>query len=265
MIRQGDKLTPDNLHASVREVCNYNIRKFVNERFSDDGIIIGRYMCVPHEFTPDEYADMCIAAYADIPSSAISLDNQLADHGFKTAYRFAHNYITPGFSSTQIVRDSYRLEWFLQLFETVTPYEKYVTEFDAMMSDAFALSYYYAQYLWAQNPHACNAIARKMQMPDPSKWKSILGAIQGIGFQFHPLDVYDFAVEHTNPELTKQQFKARYAEQKEFKDNMMNDFGIDTGCLVLSPKNREKLRKIVTGTAAPYWVQILQEKIGNIR
>ena len=40
---------------------------------------------------------------------------------------------------------------------------------------------------------------------------------------------------------------------------MMNQYGLDTGCLVLSPQSREKLTKIVTHTDTPYKRQLLEQ------
>ena len=89
-----------------------------------------------------------------------------------------------------------------------------------MLFDAFNLSYYYAQYLWAQNPNICDNIANALRNPSVDNWDQITSAILGIGFQFHPDDVFEHAVNHLNPKLKNQEYKARHQQQLEFKNNM---------------------------------------------
>lgn len=50
-----------------------------------------------------------------------------------------------------------------------------------------------------------------------------------------------------------------YDEQLEFQKWCKNNYGIDTGCLVLSNDNMEKLRKILTKTDTPYPIQVLRK------
>ncbi len=263
MIKQGDKFTSKDLQQSMQELCGHDIRKYLNNSKTNVSVLICMcdYGITPLACTPDEYADLCIRAYKDTPSSAIKLDTQLHDKGFKTTYKFSYNYRTGGLAPQQIIHDAYCLDWFHQIYNTTTPRTKYTKEYFDLINDAFRLSYYYAQYLWAGNPHACREIAQQMCMPGPEQWPQIIGAILGIGFQFHPADVYEYSIEHANPALSKKQFNARYSEQLKFKNHMMENYGIDTGCLVLSPQNREKLNKIVSRTDLPYYLQVIKNLI----
>ena len=258
MINTGDKFTAKDLRTSVQEVCDYNIQKYVNIGRSSDGVVIGGSMLIPCKINADNYADICIKEYSDIPSSALYLDKQLREKGFKTAYRFAHKYNTGELSVQEIVRDAYRLDWFYQLACTAEPFDKYKDKYWTELEDAFRISYYYAQYLWAMNPRVSRDIARALRMPYVENWPQITSAILGMGFQFHPYDVYEHAIEHISPDITKKQYKSRYAEQEAFKNTMKDNYDIDTGCLVLSPKNRDKLHKIVTRTDTPYWIQVIK-------
>lgn len=261
MIKQGDRFTSKDLQQSMRELCGYDVRKYLDKSKSNASVLICDYGITPIKCTPDEYAAFCIRAYEDIPSSAINLDAQLRDKGFKTTYRFSYKYKAGGLSPQQIIHDAYCLDWFNQIYNTAIPRTKYTKEYLDIIDDAFRLSYYYAQYLWAGNPQVCRKIARQMSMPSPEQWSQIIGAILGIAFQFHPSDVYEYAIEHTNPALSKKQFNARYADQLAFKNQMQNNYGIDTGCLVLSPQNREKLNKIVSHTDLPYYLQVIRNLV----
>ncbi len=261
MIKQGDMFTVLDLQQSMREVCGKYMRKYIDKRRSVAGILIGDCMLTPINCTPEKYAATCIQAYGDTPSSAINLDRQLRDKGFKTTYRFSYKYDTGNLTPQQIIHDAYCLDWFQKLYETAVPLANHEHAYYAILNDAFSLSYYYAQYLWAQNQRVTCDIVKALNTPDVSQWPQIISAILGTGFQFHPADVYEHAIEHISPTITRAQFNARHAEQLAFKNEMMNKYGIDMGCLVLSPQNREKLRKIVTRTDPPYCVQVIKNII----
>lgn len=261
MIKQGDLFTSKDLQQSMQELCRHDVRKYLDKDKSNAGVFIGDYGIIPSQCTPDEYAALCLRAYESVPSSAINLDKQLRDTGFKTTYRFSYKYKMGGLKPQQIVHDAYCLDWFNQIYNTAIPRTKYTKEYFNIIDDAFHLSYYYAQYLWAGNPQVCRGIAQQMCMPSPEQWAQIISAILGVGFQFHPSDVYEYSIEHANPSLSKEQFNKRYAEQLKFKNQMKNNYGIDTGCLVLSPQNREKLNKIVTRTDLPYCLQVIKNFI----
>jgi hypothetical protein len=259
MIQTGQKFSATDLQQSLQEVLVYNIREYIDINKTPYGIIMGDTAMLPFQQTPISYAKICIDTYSDTPSSATALDRQLKQRGIKTTYRFSYDYNTGGLDHDKIVRDAYCLGWFLKIAETTTPHEKYEKEYVNAINDAFKLSYFYAQYLWAQNPVVCHNIATKLYNPKASQWNQIIGAILGIGFQFHPLDVYEFAIEHINPNITKEQFETHYAQQQEFKTTIMERYNIDTGCLVLSARNREKLTKILTKTDTPYFLQLLKK------
>ena len=266
MINTGDKFTAKDLRQSVEEVCRCNIVKYIDRAQSTLGVLIGDNLVRTWRYSPEEYARMRMQQYGAIQSSAIRLDRQLFDRGFKTAYKFSYEYNTGELGLHEIVRDAYRLEWFAQLADTAVPQAGHYDAYWDNMHTAFCVSYYYAQYLWAMNPRVCGNIARALACPDSSRWGQIIGAVLGVGFQFHPADVYEFSIEHTRPELPRDAYQARYADQEAFQTLMREGYGIDTGCLVLSPQNRKKLYKIVTRTDRPYWIQVIGKFLsGNIR
>ncbi len=255
MIKTGDRFTYKDLTQSIHELCSADMRKYL--RKSNIGVAVGETLVLPSECSPDAYAAACIREYQNIPSSAIYLDTQLCDKGYKTTHRFAHKYNGGGLSTQQIIHDAYCLDWFNQIYNTAQAKKQYQEQYLGLIKDAFSVSYFYAQYMWAYNRPVCQKIAQQLQSPNPTQWGQIIGAILGVGFQFHPDDVYEYAVEHVNPSIDKKHFDARYAQQSEFKNHLMDNYGIDTGCLVLSPKSRDKLQKIVTHTDTPYWLQII--------
>lgn len=260
MIQKGDKFTNTELKQSVHEVCNYNIIKHIDTKQPSYGILfLGDDIINPTDIHPEAYADLSIKEFIDIPSSAINLDEQLRAHGFKTTHRFSYKYNTGRLSNLEIIHDAYKLEWFKVIANSCTPRPACHGKFYHMLFDAFNLSYYYAQYLWAQNPNVCDNIANALRNPSVDNWDQITSAILGIGFQFHPDDVFEHAVHYLNPKLNNQEHKARHQQQLEFKNNMQQNYGIDTGCLVLSPQSREKLQKIVTGTDTPYYRQLVTQ------
>ncbi len=265
MIKQGDKFGIKELRQSVQEVCSYTLNQYVDMSQGTALVIIGDSVISPIQCGPHEYAKLCTQQYAAIPSSAINLEQQLRAKGLKTAYRFSHKYHNGGFTPEQIVHDAYCLDWFHQIYNTTSPADKYAQMYFSALDDAFHVSYYYAQYLWANNPGACKNIAQQLKSPIASNWGQIISCILGIGFQFHPSDIYEYAAIHTDPHSPQEQRDASYARQLKFKNYMQNNHGIDTGCLVLSQQNREKLDKIVTGTAAPYFMQVIQNLITEHR
>ena len=269
MIAPGDKFTVIDLRESVRLVCDCDIRKWIAPRLSPVGIMLNDRPIMPAEYTPDEYAQMCIHQYDDnpsnSPSSAIHLDEQLRASGFKTTHRFAHKYRLGRLTPDEIVYDAYRLEWFYYIGTTTVPYVDCESEFDTAINDAFHVSYYYAQYLWSLNPRAMRPIAAALTCPNATQWLQIIGTLLGIGFSFHPHDVYEYAINHIDPNLTRNEFKTRMGEQFAFQNLIKRDYNIDTGCLVLSPFSRQKLSQIVTRTESPYWIQVIRHLISRTR
>lgn len=261
MIQQGDRFTFLDLQQSVREICAYNMRTYINKKQSDTFVVTGNSAIIPYKYTPQEFATICIQAYGDIQSSAKHLDQQLRDKGFKTTHRFSYKYNNGGLTPEQIVHDAYCLDWFHSLYQTAVPITKYEDQYLTALGDAFRLSYYYAQYLFTQNRRVCGNLAQALKQPNTSQWEQIIGALLGIGFQFHPADVYEYATNFISPNITQKERKARRAEQQTFKDAMMTDYGIDTGCLVLSQESREKLRKIATHTDTPYYIQVIKNLV----
>lgn len=257
MIHSGDMFSVKDLRQSVAEVVTSDTGLCAES--NNVHMVIGDTAFDMFKITPMQYAQYRIDEFLDIKSSAINLDNQLRKAGFKTTRRFSHKYNTPGLNSDEIIRDAYCLEYFQTLSKTAMPKPGYEMRFVEMFEDAFRVSYYYAQYLWACNMLECGPVARKLVCPGFENWGQIIGAILGVGLQFHPDDVYEFSINHINPNNTLNAQKERYKQQSEFKDLMKNKYGIDTGCLVLSPISQEKLIKIVTKADVSYWSQMLNK------
>ncbi len=262
MIQTGDRFSARDLRQSVDEVVGAGLGAHIAHDKKGALFALADIVFDMLECTPDGYATKMIECYDDIKSSAVNLDKQLRDNGYRTTHKFSYDYFVPGFTSEQIVRDAYRLEYFKNLSSMVRARAGHKKEFEQIFQDAFRVSYYYAQYLWACNSRVCAKIAQELTCPGYENWGQIIGAILGVGFKFHPNDVYEFAIKHTNPNLSPDAFNARYIEQLNFKDLLMTDYGIDTGCLVLSPESRDKLTRIVTHTDSPYLIQVLRRALG---
>lgn len=266
MIQPGEFFSAKDLRRSFQELCdNYDIKKYVDPTKSGNGIIFGDNVLLPLKLTPIAYAEICINEYKNSPPSAVELDQQLRRKKFRTLYRFSYKYRTGELVRDTIVFDAYCLDWFYQVARTAVPYEEYEKEYEKAINDAWHLSYYYAQYLWAQNPNVCQGIAAALSNPQSNQWEQIISAILGIGSRFHPLDVYEFVIKHINPNLTPEQRKESENERQKFNDSIMQMYGIDTGCLVLNPQNREKLTKILTKTDTPYIWQLAKEFLCPLR
>ena len=233
MIQNGDLFTVNDLKESVRQVT--------------DGLYPGRAEL------PAQYADRQIELYADIKSSAANLDKSICDAGFKTTYRFQYDYNIPGLTHDEIVKDAYKLEYFYKIGCDLARKNKNVYA-NRRMDDAARVSYYYAQYIWAANPVARFDYAKKLDMY--MDWGRVLCFLLGVGFKFHPRDVYEFVMNFNNPNLNDAEMRAERQKQQVFKDWCARH-GVDTGCLVLSDANRDKLRKIITKTDTPYFLQLL--------
>lgn len=236
MIQDGDLFTVSDLKDSVQQVTDAE----------------NPYPKLLYT-TPQEYAEKNIALYQDVKSSAVSLDNSLKKAGFKTTYRFAYNYNIPGLTPDKIISDAYKLEFF---YELASMYMRKTLQFpkQKIFDDAMRVSYYYAQYIWAANPGVCFDLSQKLDMRQD--WGRVLKFLQGVGFKFHPLDVYEFTINFNNPKLSDEEMRAERRKQQVFKDWCARR-GVDTGCLVLSDAHRDKLRKIINKTDVPYFLQLL--------
>lgn len=262
MIQSGDKFSARDLRQSVDEVCALDVVSHIKPEKLGALTVVGDLVLDMLSMKPETYAQYRIQQFDDIKSSAINLDKQLRKAGFKTTYSFSHQYFTPGLKSEQIIKDAYCLEYFQNLFRMVSPMPGHKKQLNQIVEDAFRISYYYAQYLWACNRDVCGPIAQGLVYPGFENWGQIIGAILGVGFHFHPNDVYEFSMNHIHPNITKDAYDARYAAQLKFKDLLMTKYGIDTGCLVLGPESRDKLTKIVTRTDEAYLIQLLRRAFG---
>ncbi len=235
MIQNGDLFTVNDLKDSVRQVTDR------------------RYLGWAE--TPAQYANRQIDLYADIKSSAVNLDASIRNAGFKTTYKFSYDYNIPGLTSDEIVKDAYRLEYFYKIGCGLAHRNKNIYA-NQRMDDAARVSYYYAQYIWAANPKACFDLPKKLDMY--MDWGRVLCFLLGVGFRFHPCDVYEFVMNFNNPNLNDAEMQAERQKQQVFKDWCARH-SVDTGCLVLSDLNRDKLRKIITKTDTPYFLQLVMQ------
>ncbi|MBQ7289383.1 MAG: hypothetical protein IJW84_00585 [Alphaproteobacteria bacterium] len=245
MIQNGDKFTLLDLRDSVRQVLGNDMREHIHNI----------------KQTPDLYAKRQISQYADIKSSAINLDKQLRDAGFKTTHKFSYDYNISWLLYKDIINEAYRLEYFYNLATNPRLNIKFGHR-DAVhhiFDDAARVSYYYAQYIWALNPSARFDYATRFHMY--RDWGLILNFLLGVGFQFHPRDINEFITHHNAPDLSRAEYDKMYTEQLVFKNWCANKYNIDTGCLVLCPEHRTKLSKILTRTDTPYVIQLLRRLI----
>lgn len=259
MIQAGDKFTVRELRQSVDEVVGAKRGLDVSGGTPPLMVLVDDKLIDMLRCPPELYAQYRIEQYGDIKSSAVRLDNQLWQKGFYTTSKFSYKYHTPGLQPDQIVKDAYCLEHFQHLILSPNIRRKHQKQVYQLIDDAFRVSYYYAQYLWACNPRVCGKIARQLSCPGVDNWPQIIGAILGVGFGFHPNDVYEFSINHINPDNSGAAYDARYAAQKKFKDNVMAKYGIDTGCLVLSPESQHQLIKILNREEDSYLIQLIKK------
>lgn len=240
MIKNGDLFTVNDLKESVRQVTDV------------------RYPGCAE--LPVQYADRQIELYADIKSSATNLDASLRNAGFKTTYKFSYDYNIPGMTYDEIVKNAYKLEYFYQIECDLLRRKKMVFH-NKRLDDAARVSYYCAQYIWAANPGARFDYAKKLDVY--MDWGRVLCFLLGVGFKFHPQDVYEFVMNFNNPNLSDAEMQAERQKQQVFKDWCAR-YGVDTGCLVLSDAHRDKLRRIITKTDTPYFLQLLMQPFKNV-
>ncbi len=236
MIKNGDLFTVNDLKDSVHQVTDVDWRCIKNARMS-----------------PQEYANKNIELYQDIKSSAVVLDNSLRDAGFRTTYKFSYNYNIPGLTSDEIVNDAYKLEF---IYKIACQYIQQKNRFPGatIFDNAARVSYYYAQYIWAANPSVRFDYPERLEIY--RDWGRVLCFLLGVGFKFHPCDVYEFVIRFNNSNLNATELQAERRKQQAFKD-WCACRGVDTGCLVLSDAHRDKLRKIINKTDVPYFLQLL--------
>ena len=93
MIKPGQKFTARDLHNSVDELCERDIKKFITPENST-GVVVGDTIMMPAEMTPYEYAFVCAHENNASQSSARDLEEQLRKRGAKTTRRFSYDYNT---------------------------------------------------------------------------------------------------------------------------------------------------------------------------
>ncbi|MBP3397460.1 MAG: hypothetical protein J6K82_00850 [Alphaproteobacteria bacterium] len=250
MINDGDKFSGVDLIKAIDEITSFDTRSYVVPNRAQYDIT---------HMTPTRFSKIAVNWF-DVASSAGALDTQLREKHFRTTYRFAHDYRIPGFTHEKIVSDAYKLDYFYRL-ATNGPLKikGNPDDFARILDDAARVSYYFAQYIWAFNPDARFDYAKRLH-PEYN-WGHVLAFLLGVGYRFHPKDVYQFVMRHNDPSLSKEQLISEFDGQLEFKKWCLDNYGVDTGCLVLCPEHQEKLRKILTKTDTPYLVQLFDKYV----
>lgn len=238
MITGNQKITDTDLFQSVNELAALNpgpeVSKPLMYRINNNDCFDLRTI------TPEKYAEILLNEY-DVPSSARALDEQLKQKGFKTTYKFSYQYRMTPQMRERISHDGYVLQYFheVSMHPNFPRGDKYTKQFEQGVLNALRVTYWYAQFIWMNNPNIYD-----YKNLDPVKdWYHILNFIIGAGFEFHPLDIQYhknvFANNHCRNE-------AEYNKKIEFKKWCKKQYDIDTGCLILSDINMEKLRMILT-------------------
>ena len=247
MIQTGDIFNHNDLFRSVDELVDTNWKSvlktplnlaFINDTFYD---LI--------EIGPVGYSSLMMYGW-DQKSSAHTLDKQLRKSGYKTTFSFAHKYNLPETMRKRMVTDIAKLDWFHQVYSHPCLQEQEYENLEETFKNAARVSYYYAQYVWTNNKDA--QFDYKEKLYPYSDWEKILDFLYGTAFEFHPKDVYTHIFDF-DPNGSS------YKKQELFKEKCKNIYGIDTGCLVLSNENMDKLDKILRKQDTPYLIQLFQK------
>ena len=252
MIQTGDIFNHNDLFSSVDELVGIDWKNtlktplflsFIDDQFYD-----------LTQIGPIGYSDIMMHGW-DKESSAHDLDKQLKKSGYRTTFSFAYRYNLPKTMRYRIVTDTAKLDWFYQVWSHPNLTQKECEKMAVNFKNANSISYYYAQFVWANNQNAQFDYKTKLQ---PFRdWEKILHFLYGTSFEFHPKDVYTHLFEFD----TK---GPAYDKQKRFKE-LCEHYGIDTGCLVLSDEHMNKLDKILKKQDTPYLIQLFQKYFQNIK
>lgn len=252
MIKQGDIFCHTDLFQSVSEIMITDWKKFLHTSLPIS--LDGKDFHDLSVIGPTGYASLMLYSY-DTKSSAHNLDKQIKDKGYKTTYSFAHKYRIPESMRSRILADAARLKWVYEVYSHPNLSKKEFDVLKPIFDQSLAISYYYAQFIWTNDSES--AFDYKTKLKPNKDWDKVLDFLLGTAFEFHPKDVYkhitDFSIDG-----------AEYEKQLEFKNWCKKQFDIDTGCLVLSDDNMDKLRAILTKTDEPYSIQLIK-KFFNIR
>ena len=181
----------------------------------------------------------------------------MKDKGFRTTYKFSYNYNMTSQMHDRIVRDG----WCLKYFHAIASHQNlprneviHNKQFEQSILNAMLITCRYAEYIWANNPTAYD-YTNLTKVATLSDWYHILNFVIGAGYEFHPLDIKYHEKVFVDD---NHRYRDRYTEQIEFKSWCKEEHDIDTGCLILSPQNMEKLKEILTCQDTPHTVQIAQ-------
>lgn len=243
MIDPKQPFTEQDIFQSVDELAAVSMMQYISKPLKRS-INRGIDFFDLREISPTEYYEMIHDGYDDVPSSARALDQQLKDKGFSTTYKFSYDYKMSPQMRGRIVKDGWILTYFQDIFNHPDlPRDEVV--YNKQLLNALRVTYGYAQCIWANNP----GVYDYTNLLNPSTgWYHVLNFVIGAGYEFHPLDIkFHEKVFRNNYYCNKEECK----KQRAFKNWCKEQYDIDAGCLILSPENMEKLRKILTRQNTP--------------
>lgn len=242
IITKDQHFTEQQLFQSVDELASVDISPYISEplmRNIGRGIDSFDLRTIP----PIEYSKCIQERYDNISSSARELDKQLEDKGFDTTYKFSYKYNMSPQMHERIVQD----EWILGYFQDIYNHPDLPKielqnnkQFRQIILNALYVTYGYAAGILQYNPGVYNYTNL---LENPFKgWYHVLNFVIGVGYGFHPLDIKFHEQVFYNNYYCHQE---EYEKQRAFKNWCKEQYGIDAGCLLLSPENMEKLRQIL--------------------
>ena len=248
MITKDQPFTEQELFQSVDELALVDISQYISKQLmrSIDG---GNVFFDFRKISPIEYSERIQKEYDSIPSSARALDQQLEDKGFCSTYKFSYEYKMIPQMRNRIVQDGWILGYFQDIYNhpDLPKIELLNNEqFRQVILNALYVTYGYAAVIWQYNPGVYNYTNL---LENPFKgWYHVLNFVIGVGYGFHPLDIKFHEKDFYNNYYKN---KEEYEKNRAFKNLCKEQYGIDPGCLILSPENREKLRQILTRQGTP--------------
>jgi len=242
MITKDQPFTEQQLFQSVDELALVDISQYISKPLMRS-VDRGTNFFDLREKSPTQYCELIQNEHDDIPSSACELDKQLKAKGFDTTYKFSYDYNMPQQMRDRIVKDGWILTYFQDVFNHPDlPRNEVVhnKQFEQIILNALYVTYGYAAGILQYNPGVYD-YTNLLNNPGTG-WYHVLNFVIGAGYKFHPLDIKFHEKVFINNYYCDQK---ECENQRKFKNWCKEQYGIDAGCLVLSPENMEKLRQIL--------------------
>lgn len=242
MMKEQQSFTEQDLFQLIDKLASANIGQYISIPLMRN---IGRETDSfdLREISPTQYCERIQNEYDGISSSARELDRQLETKGFSPTYKFSYDYNMSTQMRNRIVKDGWILGYYQDIYNHPDLRKNELLNNEQsfqIILNALRVTYGYSQYIWQLNP----CVYDYTNLPDnPFKgWYHVLNFVIGAGYEFHPLDIkFHETVFKNNYYYNKEE----YEKNRAFKE-LCKEYSIDTGCLILSPKNREELRQILT-------------------